>query len=228
MSRELRFDSIFYTVNQLRILQGVYIEVDAGSICGIFGRNGSGKSTLLKIGAGALSPTSGTVFLNGQAFCTPSKRQRYRHLAYLSQATCAPHDMQVSALLRAFPRRARLLAHDTRLATCLNQSVGALSGGECRLLELILILALERPFVLLDEPFSGIDPLIIEEMAKLLTAQRKRGTGIVLTDHYYRAVMPLLDTAYLFQSGQAVSLDVTQDLEGSLRKRGYLALQEGP
>jgi lipopolysaccharide export system ATP-binding protein len=225
MSGELRFDSIFYTVNQLRILQGVYIEVDAGSICGIFGRNGSGKSTLLKIGAGALSPTSGTVFLNGQAFCTPSKHQRYRHLAYLSQGTCAPHDMQVSALLRAFPQRARYLAQETRLATRQNQSVGALSGGECRLLELIVILALERPFILLDEPFSGIEPLIIEDMAKLLMAERERGTGMVLTDHYYRAVMPLLDTAYLLQNGQAESLDVMQDLEGTLRKRGYLTPQ---
>ena len=226
MSGQLRFDSIFYTANQVQILHGVYVEVDAGSICGMFGRNGSGKSTLLKIGAGAISPTSGTVFLNGHVFCTPSKRHRYQHLAYLSQSTCVPHDMQVSALLRAFPQRASQLTHNTRLATCLHQSVGALSGGECRLLELILILALDRPFVLLDEPFSGIEPLIIEQMTALLTAQRQRGTGILLTDHYYRAVMPLLDTAYLLHGGHAESLDVRQDVEGTLQKRGYLAPQK--
>jgi lipopolysaccharide export system ATP-binding protein len=221
VTARLRFDSIFYTINRAPVLRGIYAEVAAGTICGIFGRNGSGKSTLLKIGAGAISASSGTVFINDQFFSTPSKSLRYKSLAYLPQATCLPLDIRVSTLLRAFPKRAEQLVQETRLVKHTDQLAGSLSGGECRLLELILVLSLDRPFILLDEPFSGIEPLIIDQMVNLLETQRSRGAGIVLTDHDYHSVMPLLDTAYFIQDGSCEPLDMTKDLGKTLQQRGY-------
>ncbi|MBN4055454.1 ATP-binding cassette domain-containing protein [bacterium AH-315-K03] len=222
MTARLQFDSIFYSVNRIRVLRGIYAEVAAKTICGIFGRNGSGKSTLLKIGAGSIYPTSGNIFINDQLFCTPSKHRRYQYLAYLPQTTCLPLDIRVSTILKSFPERAKQMVNETRLSDHCGQFAGALSGGECRLLELILVLSLDRPFVLLDEPFSGVEPLIIDQMANLLKTQRSKGAGIVLTDHYYQAVVPLIDTAYFIHDGTSKSVEVTTDFGVKLQQRGYL------
>jgi lipopolysaccharide export system ATP-binding protein len=220
--RQIRFDSICYHTGQVWILHGVYLEVNAGTICGIFGRNGSGKSTLLKIGAGTYRPTSGTVWIDGQTFPSPLKRQRYHKIAYLSQKTFLPHDMTVTRLLNAFPHQARRLVNETPLASCLHQTVGSLSGGECRLLEVLLLIALDRPYVFLDEPFSGLEPVLIDQMSALLAAQRQQGKGIVITDHYYQSVIPLLDTAYFLQHSHCESLEVTPTLAHTLQQRGYV------
>jgi lipopolysaccharide export system ATP-binding protein len=219
---QLRFDSIVYEIRQMRILHGVYVEVNPGTICGIFGRNGSGKSTLLKIGTGDYLPTSGTVFIDQQVFLTPRKRQRYQKIAYLSQDTFLPSDLRLQTLLKAFPPQALDLVQDTILGERLDQSVGTLSGGECRLLEIVLLTTLDRPYLLLDEPFSGLEPLVIEQISRLLMQQRQQGKGILLTDHYYQHVIPLLDTAYLLQQGRCEPLDITSNLERTLQARQYL------
>jgi lipopolysaccharide export system ATP-binding protein len=219
---QLCFDSICYHSSRAQILRGVYIEVNPGTICGLFGRNGSGKSTLLKIGVGECRPTAGTIFIDGRAFLLPKKRQRHQKIAYLSQETFLPYDMPVEKLFKAFPAQAQRVACDTPLAARFHQAIGALSSGECRLLEIILLIALNRPYLFLDEPFSGIEPTLVEYICDLLRTQREQGKGILLSDHYYQYVTSLLDTAYFLERGHCEPLQVDSGLEMALRRKGYV------
>ena len=161
------FDSVDYEIDSKQILQGVDLRIEPGKICGLFGPNGGGKTTLIKIGAGLLLPTRGTVFIDRQAFIEKKLLQRYQKIAYLSQETFLPRDMSVSKFLNTFRTKADDCASEYYPSRLMNQQIGSLSSGEVRLLELIFIISLDRIFLLLDEPFTGIEPLIIDQGTNL-------------------------------------------------------------
>lgn len=94
----------------MRILQGAYLRVEPGQICGLFGRNGSGKTTLLKVATGQIRPASGLVIIDGERFAAPQRRCRFAKLAYLPQTPMLPPDMRVETLIRSFPN-AYLMIH---------------------------------------------------------------------------------------------------------------------
>ena len=216
------FDSIDYEIDGKQILQGVDVRVESGKVCGLFGPNGSGKTTLIKIGAGLLLPTKGTVFIDRQAFAEKKLLQRYQKIAYLSQETFLPRDMSVSKFLNTFRTKAEDCASEYYPAKLMNQQIGSLSSGELRLLELIFIISLDRIFLLLDEPFTGIEPLIIEKMIDLISKQRDAGKGVLITDHYYRYISQISDLAYFMREGKCEKLDGSQNLEQQLRNKEYL------
>ena len=106
----LVLDTIFYEAPALPILQGAYLRVEPGQICGLFGRNGTGKTTLLKVAAGQIRPASGLVIIDGERFAAPQRRRRFAKLAYLPQTPMLPPDMRVETLIRSFPN-AYLMIH---------------------------------------------------------------------------------------------------------------------
>ncbi len=221
--RALILDAIFFEVPALRILQGAYLKVEPGQICGLFGRNGSGKTTLLKVAAGQIRPSSGLVIIDGERFAAPQRRRRFAHLAYLPQTPMLPPTMRVETLIRAFPQTAHALLRDDLLAPLCAQRVEHLSGGERRYLALRLVLSLGRRYALLDEPFTGMAPRIIDRMTEAIVEAAAGGMGILATDHYHHYMLPLVDTAYLMIHKQCKHLDPAADLRAQLAAYGYMS-----
>lgn len=222
MMSALTLDGVNVALGGRSILRDVSVRVEAGSICGLFGLNGSGKSTLLKVAAGQVRPSSGAVTIDGQAFCTPRIPDRFEHLAYLSQDSMLPPDITVGRLVRSVGAKPDALLSMPRLSRWLKLRVGALSGGEKRYVELALLLALNRRYILLDEPFTGMTPLTIDEVTGWLTDAAAQGVGILITDHDYRAVLSVVDTGCLVKRGRCTPLGEKAMLRDALQDTGYL------
>lgn len=216
------FDSIYYEIKSKSILKGVYLKVESGKICGLFGLNGSGKTTLIKIGAGIMLPTDGTVFIDGEAFIKKELKKRYEKIAYLPQGTFLPKDIDVAQFIGTLSIEARNYVLRHFPANLINQTIASLSGGELRLLEVVFTISLNREFLLLDEPFTGIEPLYIEKMMTLIAEQRAFGKGILITDHYYRYSSQLSDYGYFQSNQECKKLDENQPLTEQLQEHGYL------
>lgn len=216
----LVLDRIFYRVPPQDILKGIYLKVEAGTVCGLFGRNGSGKTTLLKVAAGQIRPSSGLTIIDGERLHKPSKWQRYSKIAYLPQETMLPPDVNVETVLRS----AGLRISDVRerVASLCDREVRELSGGEKRLVEVEVVLNLERDYVLLDEPFTGVEPVLINEMCTRIENAAESGKGILVTDHYHQYVAPLAETAYLMWQKQCHRLQADGAIEDELEQIGYL------
>jgi lipopolysaccharide export system ATP-binding protein len=217
------FDSILFCPKATPILRGVYLKLEAGHVCGLFGPNGCGKSTLMKIGAGLLRPTDGSVFVDDRQFLSGSFLSRYQRIAYMPQDSLLPRDMKVKTFLQSLPQTSRdyILSHLQHQR--LQQSIGSLSGGELRLFELLFVLSLNRNYLLLDEPFTGIEPLYIEKMMALISQQRALGKGVLLTDHYYRYTAQVADYGYYMNDGQCLRLMDNVSMEQQLYDHGYMA-----
>lgn len=213
-------DGVFYRVPSLAILQGVHLKAQAGRVTALFGRNGSGKTTLLKIASGQLQPNSGITIIDGNRLHRPSKRTRYTRLAYLPQESMLPADVTVQTLLRSAGLSSTQLPG--RLSGRADQRVHTLSGGERRLLEVEIVLGLERDYVLLDEPFTGVEPILIDAIGERIERAAAQGVGILLTDHYHRHVMPLADDAYVLWQKQCYPLDEDASIREQLVDMGYL------
>jgi lipopolysaccharide export system ATP-binding protein len=213
-------DGVFYRVPSLAILQGVHLKARAGRITGLFGRNGSGKTTLLKIASGQLRPNSGLTIIDGDRLHEPSKRTRYAKLAYLPQDSMLPSDMTVQTLVRSATLPSSQVPD--RLSGRMDKQVRALSGGERRLLEVSIVLGLDRDYVLLDEPFTGVAPLLINTIGERIERAAAQGTGILLTDHYHQHVTPLADDAYVLWQKQCYRLDGDVSIHDQLVQMGYL------
>jgi len=215
----LIYQSIDYAARGRNILKDASLAIEPGSICGLFGGNGSGETTLIKLGAGMLSPDSGSVTIDGVSL-PENVGGRYKRLAHLDQETFLPGSMRVDRLVDAVGARPYAVKHYP--SQLMPQYVDTLSGGERRLLEVVIVLSLGRDFVLLDEPFTGVEPLLIEEMISMISAERAAGKGILVTDQYHFHVTDIVDSAFLLTDGHCDELDVSGDLGGELRNRGYL------
>ena len=211
------FDSIFFEINKFQILKGIYLKIEPGKITGLFGVNGSGKSTLLKIGAGMYKPNNGNIFINGNVFFPFQLKKRYQYIAFLSQDSFIPHDVSVNKLLEVISGIDHDLENDEIIKKFLSQKISSLSGGELRYLEIKLLFSLNRDYYLLDEPFTGIEPKLIEEITKEILTNRKKGKGILITDHYHRCVTGIVDTSYVLKNGQCTLLENAKDYINFIR-----------
>lgn len=219
-SRALVLDGVFYRVSGTDILKGMYLEVPAGTICGLFGRNGSGKTTLLKVASGQLQANSGITIIDGERFHEQSRRRRFSSIAYLPQESMLPSDVTVTSLLQGSgldPEQVHEHVQSVR-----GQRVRTLSGGERRLLEIEIVLGLDRDYVLLDEPFTGVEPLLIDEISQRIEQAGARGVGVLVTDHYHQYVTPLADQAYVLWQKQCYRLDDNAPIEEQLDDLGYI------
>ncbi len=200
-SVKLVADSIVFNYPKKSVLRGVYLELKNNSICGLIGINGSGKSTLIKILSGLLSPTNGFVSISGKVYNAPLLKERFSQIAYLTQDSFLPDDLSVIKMIRMFPRESSQLIDDEIITKYLNQKIYSLSGGERRYLEIRLILSLDRQFVLLDEPFTGLEPIKIEKVIQLINKEKENGRAILLTDHYQQYVLSTIDSGYTLSDG---------------------------
>ncbi len=212
-------DSIFFSVPALKILSGVYLELHHGTITALIGRNGSGKSTLLKIASGQIKANSGITMIEGKRIHSKSLRERFRRIGYLPQDSMLPGDIKVSRVMDRFPSIEAMIS-ESKIGSSSNQKVNQLSGGERRLLEISILFSLDRDFLLLDEPFSGVEPKIVDLIIDSIRGEKDKGKGILLTDHMHRYVSEVADNGYLLHDRQCYHLG--DDVAGELKKLGYL------
>jgi ABC-type lipopolysaccharide export system ATPase subunit len=213
----LEIDSLHFSYDRKQLLTGVECSLKTGDIVGILGRNGSGKSTFLQIVMGLLSCRSGQIRFDHQAI-----RQRHRVLSYLPQYSFLFRQERVETIIRMFyPKNKHsraVIMSDDRIKDALKMKYGRLSGGEKRYLEALLILHLDRPFVLLDEPFKELEPM---ERSRLVSLIREKGacSGIIITDQAYHDTLAVADRISILIGGR---LHHTAGTRKELTSLGYL------
>lgn len=196
----LEVDSVIFDYGLRRILSNVYVACARGNVVGLLGRNGSGKSTLLRIVFGTLAAESKSVRIDGVSL--PAAAFSSGQVSYLPQHALMPDDITLRAAMRLFGISVDVMLDGyPELEKLLGHTPGRMSGGERRLVDVLLILHAKSDFALLDEPFSGLSPVMIERLT--ITIQRVKGTkGILITDHLHKHVTALSDSLYLLDRGQ--------------------------
>lgn len=200
-----------------RVVDGVSIEVSGGEIVGLLGPNGAGKTTTFYMVVGLIPATGGEVFLDSTALTRLPMYQRARRgIGYLPQEPSVFRKLTVEQNIRAvaetlpLKRAARKACVQQHLAELglehlASQKAYTLSGGERRRLEISRALVTEPKFMLLDEPFSGVDPISVSEVQKIIVQLRERGIGVLITDHNVRETLRIVDRAYLLHEGKVLS-----------------------
>jgi len=193
----LETDSVQLSFNGRMVLNNIYLSCRTGEIVGLIGRNGSGKSSLLKIIFGTLRGENQSVRINRHFHSRPYAGGRIK---YLPQDGFLPSYLRVGECLDLMADKSIPIDEWDELKNIGNQRIGALSGGQQKLLELLLILYSDADFILLDEPFSFLAPVTIDKINPLIRVQSEN-KGIILTDHMYHAVLETVDRLYLVQQG---------------------------
>ncbi len=199
-----------------RVVDGVSIRIGRGEVVGLLGPNGAGKTTTFYMIVGLIRPNRGQVVFNGRDITGLPMHQRARlGLGYLSQEPSIFRKLTVSenvmAILEWMPlsaaeRRKRLhaLLEELGLTHLALQKAYTLSGGERRRLEITRALVTAPSAILLDEPFSGVDPLAVFDVQEIIRDLKRRGMGILITDHNVRETLTIVDRAYLICDGKVL------------------------
>ena len=213
------------------VVRDVSLTVDEGEIVGLLGPNGAGKTTTFYIVVGLVQPDAGTVSLDGRSLTSLAMHQRARlGIGYLPQEPSIFRNMTAEenlvAILEtlALDRAARQERIETLLAefnlTALRCVKGyALSGGERRRVELARLLVTSPRYILLDEPFTGIDPIMVGELQRLIFRLKRQGIGIFITDHRVRETLEITDRAYIMHAGCILQSGIPQELVESREVR---------
>lgn len=205
----LEADSVMVDFDGRSVLQNIYIKCEQEEVVGLLGRNGCGKSTLLNCIFGSLVATHKSVRINGQ----------WVHCGYLDgrismlpQFGMVPSDIRVRTAIELFNIDVSLInMYAPKIIPLLDSKPASISGGERRLIELLLILFSRSQFCLLDEPFSGLSPVVIEQVIEIFGEVKKK-KGILVTDHLHRYVTLCSDRFYIMINGSTRELSDASDL----------------
>jgi ABC-type multidrug transport system ATPase subunit len=210
MQGELLIDSISKSYNNKNILKDIYLKVNIGDIIGLLGRNGSGKSTLLKIIFGILDAESKFVRLNG-IVCNAAFKNK--NIKLLPQNDFLPKYLKVSSVIKLYCNKTHIesIINDKIIERIYKTKIRNISGGELRYLEIKLLFNIKSDFILLDEPFNGVSPILIEEIKKRII-EKSKTRGIILTDHDYRNVLSVANKIYLMKNGSIKEMKTKNEL----------------
>lgn len=206
------------TYNKRNVVNGVSLHVKTGEVVGLLGPNGAGKTTSFYMLVGLVKADSGEITLDGKTITQmPMHIRAQNGIGYLPQEPSVFRKLSVSDNLRAvFELRDDLTAGQIELqimdlmdefnVTHLkNQLAMSLSGGERRRVEIARALASNPKFILLDEPFAGVDPISVEDIKKIIQHLTQRGIGILITEHNVRETLDICDRAYILSDGQVIA-----------------------
>jgi lipopolysaccharide export system ATP-binding protein len=197
-------------------VRNVHLAVAPGEIVGLLGPNGAGKTTTFNMIVGRIRPTGGHVYLGDEEITDlPMYRRARRGITYLPQEPSIFRRLTVEENILAIletqglrrrerKERLRQLLAELDLTEKAKQRGATLSGGERRRVEITRALVLDPRFMLLDEPFSGIDPIAVMEIQKIVGQLRERGIGLVITDHNVRDTLSICDRAYIIKDGRII------------------------
>jgi len=218
-----------------RVVDDVSVYVNRGEIVGLLGPNGAGKTTSFYMVVGLISPDSGKVLLDGIDLTNMPMFRRAQHgISYLPQEASVFRKLTVEENLMAILQTRRLSSRQRRekmnglidqmgLGTVRRSKGFQLSGGERRRVEIARSLAIDPSFLLLDEPFSGIDPIQVLELQRIILDLKRDGLGILVTDHNVRETLSVTDRAYIINAGKIFRTGTPDDLSRDVEvKRVYL------
>ncbi|MCX6553959.1 MAG: LPS export ABC transporter ATP-binding protein [Candidatus Aminicenantes bacterium] len=215
-----------------RVVDGVTLGVKSGEIIGLLGPNGAGKTTTFLMILGIHRPDSGEIHLNGQDITQLPVFSRARlGISFLPQEPSVFRGLSVKENVKAIAQMIKCkpsraideILNDLGLTPIQDRKAYMLSGGERRRLEIARSLILTPDFLLLDEPFAGIDPMQIIELQELIRTFKDRGMGIIITDHNVREILKITDRSYIIHSGQVIFEGRSEELIADMRvKKEYL------
>ena len=206
------------------VVKGVDITVKRGEIVGLLGPNGAGKTTTFYMIVGIVAPNSGTIIFDNHEITNLPIHERARFgIGYLSQEASIFRKLTVeeniNAILETLPlsrpeRKRRLISllEELNISHLAKNKAYTLSGGERRRLEITRALVTNPSFILLDEPFSGIDPIVVNEAQEIIKELKAKGLGILLTDHNVRETLSITDRAYLIADGSIIISGTAHEL----------------
>ena len=214
-----------------RVLRDVSVRISAGEVVGLLGPNGAGKTTTFYMIVGLLRPDAGRVALNGTDVTDLPMYQRARAgISYLPQEASVFRKLTVEenvlAILETLPisaeeRQVRLwrLLEELSIAHLAKTKAYALSGGERRRLEITRALVISPAFMLLDEPFAGIDPIAVIDIQNIIRQLKERGIGVLITDHNVRETLGICDRAYILNEGSILEEGIPSHIAESRQAR---------
>lgn len=214
------------------VVQDVSLELDSGQIVGLLGPNGAGKTTCFYMIIGIIQADRGTITINGEDITALSMHERARRgVGYLPQEASIFRRLSVGdnilSILETRPdlnRKQRLEQRDQLLAEFhvdhLRDNLGqSLSGGERRRIEIARALATEPDFILLDEPFAGVDPISVSDIKQIIKHLRARGIGVLITDHNVRDTLDICEKAYIVGEGHIIAAGTSEEVLNNKRVR---------
>jgi lipopolysaccharide export system ATP-binding protein len=236
--RSLLAESISKTYRGRQVVKDVTLRIAGGEIVGLLGPNGAGKTTTFGCVLGLVRPDRGRVLLDGEEITAlPMHLRARRGLGYLPQEASIFRRMSVEDNLLAIletlgigsdemRRRASALLGEFGLGHLARQKASTLSGGERRRVEIARALTTNPSFILLDEPFAGIDPIARADLQRVVAQLRQRGLGILITDHNVRETLQITDRAYIIAAGSILETGPPGELAANPRVRAiYLGEQ---
>ncbi|AAS70140.1 LPS export ABC transporter ATP-binding protein [Leptospira interrogans] len=224
MSKTFRMDNLIKVYNKRKVVDGASFNIKKGEVVGLLGPNGAGKTTSFYMSVGFVRPDSGKVFIDGQDVTDSPMHIRARlGVGYLAQEASIFRKLTVAENLEAIletmnlsrteiiKRRDDLLI-ELQIMRVANQKGYTLSGGERRRCEIARALVTNPDFILLDEPFAGVDPIAVKDIQTVIGSLKERGLGILITDHNVRETLKITDRAYIMYSGRILISGSTHDL----------------
>jgi lipopolysaccharide export system ATP-binding protein len=209
-------ENLVKTFGRRRVVDGVSLRVSGGEVVGLLGPNGAGKTTTFYLIVGLIPATAGKVRINGHDVTARKMHRRARMgLGYLPQEASVFRTLTVEENILAIvetlpvparqrPERVRRHLAELGLEHLAGQKAYTLSGGERRRLEIARALVTQPRFLLMDEPFSGVDPISVADVQKIVLELKSRGIGILITDHNVRETLRVVDRAYLIHQGKVL------------------------
>ncbi|WP_022652877.1 LPS export ABC transporter ATP-binding protein [Aquaspirillum serpens] len=212
------------TYKKRTVVQDVSLDIKSGEVVGLLGPNGAGKTTSFYMVVGLVAADAGHIFLDERDISTLAMHQRARlGLGYLPQEASIFRKMTVEENILAILQIAggnqkdnhaqlELLMEDLNISHLREHSALSLSGGERRRVEIARVLATRPRFILLDEPFAGVDPIAVIDIQKIISYLKSRGIGVLITDHNVRETLRICDHAYIISNGSVLAAGLPQQL----------------
>jgi len=214
---EIRTDGLVKTYGQRSVVNGVNVRIRAGEVVGLLGPNGAGKTTTFYMVVGLVPASSGRVFINDQDATDLRMHRRARlGVGYLPQEASIFRKLTVEENILAIVETLRVKSSDRpalvkhhldelSLGHLAQQKAYTLSGGERRRLEIARALVSRPRFLLMDEPFAGVDPISVAEVQKIILQLKQRGIGVLITDHNVRETLRIVDRGYIIHKGKVMT-----------------------
>ena len=227
----LRADNVCKRYGGRTVVDGVSIAVEAGEIVGLLGPNGAGKTTTFHSMVGFVTPDEGRIQLEEVDITSlPMYRRARQGIGYLPQETSIFRRLTVAQNIRAvletrglnqaiIAERLDEVLVELDLLPRADQRADTLSGGETRRVEIARALACEPRYILLDEPFAGIDPRTVEDLQNIVSDLRKKGLGVLITDHNVRETLAITDRAYIMVDGRILTAGTADELTSDEKVR---------
>ena len=227
----LHVEGLQKTFKKRQVVKNFSLDIYSGEVGGLLGPNGAGKTTSFYMIAGLIAADAGCILLDGQDLVhQPIHYRAQAGIGYLPQEASIFRKMTVEQNIRAIleirlkdthqiDRELNQLLHDLNIERLRHSPAPALSGGERRRVEIARVLAMQPRFILLDEPFAGVDPIAVIDIQKIISFLKQKNIGVLITDHNVRETLRICDKAYIISDGTVLACGKPEELVNDERVR---------